>query len=131
MKQSDSATSLTNLVVCDTACFFCNEPADLEKGMPLIDTKKFLNCTCRLTTHTKCWIHHLASETGEKVVCPLCKTSIAGWKKREMTDHVDQTLEHTYVCSKQTRNFWKVVGCIVLVVILVATIITLKLVDII
>ena len=86
MKQSDSATSLTSLVVCDTACYFCNEPSDPEKGMPLIDTRKFLNCECRLTTHTKCWIYHLAENTTDRVVCPLCNTPIAGWKKKEMTE---------------------------------------------
>jgi hypothetical protein len=130
MKQSDSATSLTNLVVCDTACYFCNEPADLEKGMPLIDTKKFLNCECRLTTHTKCWIYHLASETGERVVCPLCGTQIAGWKKREASEASEaiiQQREGYKYCSKQTKTCWKIIGCIFVIIVIIATLITLKL----
>ena len=126
MKQSDSATSLTTLVVCDTACYFCNEPADLEHGMPLIDTKKFLNCECRLTTHTKCWVHHLASETGERVVCPLCGTQIAGWKKREASEAVEEKKQFLQ-CSKQTKTCWKILGCIFVIVVITVTLITLKL----
>jgi len=121
MKQSDSATSLSNLIVCDTACYFCNEPSDPEKGMPLIDTNKFLNCECRLTTHTKCWVHHLAVNTGEKVVCPLCKTPIAGWKKKEMTDSVKEatkdpgTIQYSTDRNRTLKNlfYWTLAGLII------------------
>jgi hypothetical protein len=128
MKQSDSATSLTNLVVCDTACYFCNEPSDPEKGMPLIDTRNFLNCECRLTTHTKCWVHHLAENVSDRVACPLCNTPIAGWKKKEMTESVKESEP-----SSDKKRSYKILGYWFLGFIIVVglTLIILKCVNII
>jgi hypothetical protein len=131
MKQSDSATSLTSLVVCDTACYFCNEPSDPEKGMPLIDTRKFLNCECRLTTHTKCWVHHLAENISDRVVCPLCNTPIAGWKKKEMTDSVknpDTTPQFTNqsTCCKKTKWCWIICYGLLIGIIITTILLCLK-----
>ena len=123
MKQSDSATSLTNLVVCDTACYFCNESGDAEEGRPVVDMKKFLNCECRLTAHTQCWLDHLSNGTESPVSCPLCKTSIAGWKKREASDTVRESSSVqkaciTYKCMCRGVCYSMVSGVIVTIVVL-------------
>ncbi|NDH68541.1 MAG: hypothetical protein EBY22_11695 [Gammaproteobacteria bacterium] len=121
MKQSDSATSLTNLVVCDTACYFCNEVGDLEAGKPLIDMKKFLNCDCRLTAHSNCWLRYLSSGMETPVMCPLCKTSIAGWKVKEASEAVhDQHIKRN-ACITKTRCY-RVLCSIILVGIIVAVV---------
>jgi hypothetical protein len=128
MKQSDSTTSLTGLVVCDTACYFCNESGDIEHGNPLVDMKKFLNCECRLTAHTMCWLKHLADKKEHApVACPLCNTSIAGWKKQQATESVHEPTT-TPKCKSCLRwnSVTKFVCGIVVVVIFATTLIVLK-----
>jgi len=131
MKQSDSATSLTNLVVCDTACYFCNEGGDVEAGVPLIDMKKFLNCDCRLTSHSKCWLKHLSNITESPVSCPLCKMSIAGWKKKEASDasYASEAIrEKKGSCiSCPTNQCWAKILCWSLGFIIVITLVLLSL----
>ena len=121
MKQSDSATSLTNLVICDTACYFCNETGDAEEGRPLVDMKKFLNCDCRLTSHTQCWLKHLSSGIDTPVVCPLCKTSIAGWKVKEASEAVHEQHIQRNACITKVRCY-RFLCTIILISIIVAVV---------
>jgi len=63
-------------------------------------------------------VYHLAENTGDRVVCPLCKTPIAGWKKKEMTESVedpDTTTQESTGYRKTLKNllYWFVVAVIV------------------
>lgn len=81
MKQSTSTDSLTGLTgVCDTACHFCTNPSKAEEGQPLIDSKTFLNCTCRFATHIECWHEYLNQDSNPRAKCPVCKSKIVAWK---------------------------------------------------
>ena len=124
MKQSDSSTSLTNLVVCDTACHFCNEPDDLESENRLVDMRKFLNCECRLTAHMRCWLKHLGTNPNPSVKCPLCRIPIAGWKLRKASEaEINDT---TQIVDK--RRYWKLVfiGLSILGIIIFIVVYTMK-----
>jgi hypothetical protein len=132
MKQSDSTTSLTGLVVCDTACYFCNEGGDIENGNPLVDMKKFLNCECRLTAHTLCWLKHLADKKEHApVTCPLCNTSIAGWKKQQASDSVKEVPSSKCKSCLRWNSVTKLVCGIIITVLFISTIIVLKVIGII
>jgi len=132
MKQSDSTTSLTGLVVCDTACYFCNEPGDIEHGNPLVDMKKFLNCECRLTSHTMCWLKHLADKKEHAPIsCPLCNTSIAGWKKQQASISVKEPTAPKCTSKLQWTSFTKLLCCIIVTVVFATTLIVLKITGII
>lgn len=81
-KTSDSSTSLDALnEVCDTACFFCKNPEDLEKQMALIDSKAFLPCACRFAVHATCWHTYLERDASPNTNCPSCHKSVVGWKR--------------------------------------------------
>jgi len=133
MKQSDSTTSLTGLVICDTACYFCNETGDIENGNPLVDMKKFLNCECRLTAHTMCWLKHLEDKKEHApVACPLCNTSIAGWKKQQASDSINEpTTTPNYKSCFRWNSVTKLVCGIVVTVLFISTLIVLKVIGII
>lgn len=78
MKSSDSATSLSQLNVCDTGCHFCSEGADAENAAPLVDSKTFLTCGCRFATHADCWATYMeaTTEDGARPPCPLCQKPV-------------------------------------------------------
>lgn len=84
IKQSASTDSLTGLNgVCDTACHFCTEPADIENSRKLVDSKLFSSCQCRYATHIDCWQTYMDMATEKKFECPLCKMVLQSWKIKE------------------------------------------------
>ena len=82
MKQSDSSTSLSKLVVSDTGCFICKE-GDEEAGRgPLRDSKEFgTSCSCRFAFHTECIEDWMRLHPNE---CPVCSVRLLHHKVEEV-----------------------------------------------
>ena len=82
MKQSDSSTSLSKLVVSDTGCFICKEGEEETARGPLRDSKEFgSSCACRFAFHTECVEDWMRLHPNE---CPVCSVRLLHHKVEEV-----------------------------------------------
>lgn len=73
---SGSASSLQHLA--DTACIFCSEGEDGEKGEELVHSKYMTSCKCRYASHLSCW--HEKMSVAKPPKCPSChRTTIPSY----------------------------------------------------
>ena len=133
MKQSDSATSLSKLVVSDTGCFICKEGEGDEEAATkgeLRDSKEFGNsCSCRFAFHTECMEDWMKVHPNE---CPLCSVRLLHYKVEEViggvVDTSGQGLSGRTVAARRIFPSWlkwflgflvllSILSCIVLVII--------------
>lgn len=71
MKASESANSLTELVVIDDKeCFICLEPTINERGEPVVNSKLLRNCGCTFYVHPVCWNEWMKGKSDWD--CPIC-----------------------------------------------------------
>lgn len=121
MKQSSSQTSLDALNPCDTACYFCAEPEDLEGGQKLQDSKEICNCPCRQAFHARCWADWTdMGMEGAQVPCAVCKEPVLSWKKLSIDEEEQEIIRRERIARQDAFNL-KIMYLFVILVILFIT----------
>jgi hypothetical protein len=111
---SGSASSLQKLA--DTACIFCSEGEDGEKGEELVQSKYMTSCKCSYVAHLSCW--HERMSVAKPPKCPSChRTNIPTY----MIEHFGKSKED--VAKPVSMRFYFLI--LILLVVIVAFLIGL------
>ena len=106
MKQSDSSTSLSKLVVSDTACLICKQGEGDEEAATkgeLRESSEFgSSCTCRFSFHTECMGDWLRLHPNE---CPLCSVRLLHHKVEEVIGGQGAVVDTSYSIQKSRPLF--------------------------